>query len=118
MISVSLFRLGIIGAREIAIFFKNGSGGFDLSQNRRMAMCSAFWPQKTSCHNCGFFYSRRAALLFSTYTISVLLTNKPNISPATLSAFSIHLQSDNKCHNQQSNAPYDREKFAVARISV
>ena len=55
MISVSLFRLGIIGAREIAIFFKNGSGGFDLSQNRRMAMCSAFWPQKTSCHNCGFF---------------------------------------------------------------
>ena len=29
-------------------------------QNRRLAMCSAFWLQKTICHNCGFFYSRRA----------------------------------------------------------
>jgi len=41
---------------------KTGSGGFDLSQNRRMA---SFWPQNINCHNCGFFYSRRAGLYLS-----------------------------------------------------
>ena len=55
---------------EIQIF-ENGSGGFDLSQNRRMA---SFGPQNTICHNCGFFYNRKAALLLHFRSIQLVVT--------------------------------------------
>jgi len=53
-------------ALRIPVFEKE-NGGFDLSQNRRMA---SFGPQNIICHNCGFFYSHRAVInLFLFYLL-------------------------------------------------
>jgi len=47
-------KKGAVNTPSEIHFFENGSGGFDLSQNRRLAV---LWPQKTICHYCGFFYT-------------------------------------------------------------
>jgi len=49
-------------AHRNPIFLKRNAAALILSQNRRMA---SFWPQNISCHNCGFFYFRRAGLYLS-----------------------------------------------------
>jgi len=43
----------LVNTPSIIQFFEKENGGFDLSQNRRVA---SFWPQNIICHNYGFFY--------------------------------------------------------------
>ena len=54
MVAAACRKKGAVNTPSEIQFFENGSGGFDLSQNRRLAV---FGPQKTICHYCGFFYS-------------------------------------------------------------
>jgi len=39
--------------------------------SKPLAMCSAFWPQKTICRNCGFFYTA-GQVMFNVFTPSFL----------------------------------------------
>jgi len=56
--------MGAVNTPSIIQFLKKESGGFDLSQNRRLAVFSIFGRKISTAITAVFFYYRRAGPLF------------------------------------------------------